>query len=62
MATTKPLLLLGALPKKQKDVVLDALTEAQRLLDSVVFVSSPGDTDKPLRLLRAAIKKVTSGK
>lgn len=61
MASKKPVLFLGVLPK-QKDVVLDALEASHALLDSVTFVLAPGDTKKPLRMLKAAIKKVSAGK
>lgn len=39
--------------------LLIAAKAATRLLDSVAFVSKEGDTDGPLRLLRAAIAKAT---
>lgn len=42
------------------DAMLAALKEAERLLDSVAFVSTEGDTAKPLRKIRAAIAKATS--
>lgn len=57
----KPVLFLGVLPKKS-NVVLDALQAAETLLDSVPFVSKDGDTVKPLRLIRRAIKQVNAGK
>ena len=41
------------------DAMLAALREAERLLDSVAFVSTEGDTTKPLRKIRAAIAKAT---
>lgn len=34
-----------------------ALRAAERLLDSVAFVSQPGDTDRPLKMIRAALLK-----
>lgn len=37
--------------------MLKALVIAEQLLDSVAFVSKQGDTDKPLRAIRAAIAK-----
>jgi hypothetical protein len=39
--------------------LLTAARAAFKLLDSVAFVTKEGDTDKPLRLLRAAIAKAT---
>ncbi len=56
----KPVLFLGLLPKN--NIVLDALQEAERLLDSVAFVAVKGDTVKPLQMIRKAIKQVTTGK
>ncbi|MES2729957.1 MAG: hypothetical protein V4621_07685 [Pseudomonadota bacterium] len=61
MASKKPVLFLGVLPK-EKDIVLEALEASRVLLDSVAFVSAPGDTKEPLRMLNAAIKKVSAGK
>lgn len=61
MKNQKPVLFLGVLPKKT-DVVLDALQEAEKLLDSVACVAVDGDTVKPLKLIRRAIKKVSSSK
>jgi len=55
-----PALFFGVLPKK--DVVLEALLESEKLLDSVAFVNQEGDTVKPLRLIRRAIIKVNTGK
>lgn len=46
--------LIGASPE-----LFAAALAAIKLLDSVAFVSKEGDTDKPLRLLRAAIAKAT---
>lgn len=57
----KPVLFLGFLPKKS-NAVLDALLAAETLLDSVAFVKTEGDTVKPLRLIRKAIKQVNSSK
>lgn len=56
----EPVLFIGVLPKR--NVVLEALRESEKLLDSVAFVCEEGDTKKPLRLLRLAIKQVNSGK
>ncbi len=55
----KPVLFLGVLPK---NIVLDALQAADKLLDSVAFVVVDGDTIEPLRMIRKAIKQVTTGK
>lgn len=57
-----PLMLLGVLPKRKRDVVLEALKAAEKLLDSVAYVNKEGDTVKPLRLIRSAIKKQSSAK
>ena len=57
----RPVLFLGILPKKS-NVVLDALKAAEALLDGVAFVKSEGDTVKPLRLIRKAIKQVNTSK
>lgn len=56
MGNEPPVLFLGVFPKRNK--VLDALQAAEKLLDSVAFVQKEGDTRKPLKLLRAAIKEV----
>jgi cysteine sulfinate desulfinase/cysteine desulfurase-like protein len=56
----RPVLYLGLLPKR--NVVLEALLESEKLLDSVAYVNNEGDTVKPLRLIRRAIKQVNSGK
>lgn len=57
----KPVLYLGVLPAKP-DPVLVALQAAEMLLDSVAFVKVEGDTIKPLKQIRAAIKKVSLSK
>lgn len=41
--------------------LLQAARAALKLLESVAFVTKEGDTDKPLRLLRAAIAKAQGG-
>lgn len=41
--------------------LLKAARLAARLLDRVAYVSKPGDADKPLLALRAAIAKATGG-
>lgn len=53
----KPVLFLGIL--KKRSVILDALQEAEKLLNSVAYVTKDGDTKEPLRLLRLAIKEIT---
>lgn len=62
--TKAPVLYLGVLPKptKKKSVVLTALLAAEALIDSVAYVNKEGDTVKPLKLIRAAIKEVSPGK
>ncbi len=55
-----PVFFLGVLP--QRNEVLEALVEAEKLLESVAFVRVEGDTKKPLRKLRSPIRKVKSGK
>lgn len=41
--------------------MLDACRVAEKILDSVAFVSSEGDTEEPLRLLREALRAVKEG-
>lgn len=58
-----PVMYLGVLPKRQKpDVVLEALLAAEKLIDSVAYINKEGDTEKPLRLIRTAIKKQSNTK
>lgn len=57
----EPLLLIGVLPKK-KSVVAKALLASEKLLDSVAYVTAPGDTAAVLTLLRKAIREVNASK
>lgn len=45
--------------RDDSDCAIVAMRAAERLLDSVAFVATEGDTEEPLRLLRAAIAKAT---
>jgi hypothetical protein len=60
MATGKPVLFLGVLPKKSH--VLKALIAAEKLLDSVAYVNKEGDTAEVLQLIRLAKMEVTPSK
>lgn len=51
-----PVLYLGILPKPKRDLVLEALLIAEKLIDSVAYINKEGDTEKPLQLIRKAIK------
>ncbi|NII54367.1 hypothetical protein [Luteibacter sp. SG786] len=41
--------------------MLRALHACERLLDSVAFVSTEGDTEEPLALIRESLAKATGG-
>lgn len=40
-------------------VISNALKVAQKLLDSVAYVSTPGDTKFPLLLIEEALKEIS---
>lgn len=62
MAKSKePVLLIGVLPTK-KSAVQKALIASEKLLDSVAYVTSPGDTAKVLTLIRKALAEVNPSK